>query len=170
MFNYKKNFNYFISKDEDLGFDKIKPIDYVNTGVILKNSVWSGLHKFLQIKEGMKFREENINSSFMSYLSFFRKYKIINGLTDTLGSKITQEAINKIYKIYLLRMHPFKTRVLEIYKPEIFPDPNTYEEKIPNEIIEFSVHFKRVILVIFEYIGQVVKMYDCLKKIEKNLN
>ena len=61
MFNFKKNFNYFISKDENLGFDTIKPIDYVNTGVILKNSVWSGLHQFLQIKEGMTFTEENIN-------------------------------------------------------------------------------------------------------------
>ena len=89
MFIFKRDKNYFISKDEDTGFDfdTIKPIDYENTGVILKNSVWSGLHQFLQTKEGLKLLEENINSSFMSYLSFFKKYKIINGISGTLGSK-----------------------------------------------------------------------------------
>jgi preprotein translocase subunit SecA len=65
MFNFERNKNYFISKDEYFGFDTIKPIDYINTGVILKNSVWSGLHQFLQIKEGLTFMEENINSSYM---------------------------------------------------------------------------------------------------------
>ena len=169
MFTFKKNANYFISKDERLGFDTIKPIDYVNTGVILKNSVWSGLHQFLQIKEGMTFTEENINSSFMSYLSFFRKYKIINGITGTLGSKKTQQAINEIYKINLLRMPPFKTRALEIYEPRVFPDEKMYEEKLVNEIVEFSSHFNRVVLVIFEYMNQVTKMQEFLDKNREKL-
>lgn len=122
MFNFERNKNYFISKDEYFGFDTIKPIDYINTGVILKNSVWSGLHQFLQIKEGLTFMEENINSSYMSYLSFFRRYKLINGITGTLGSKRTQKAINKIYKINLLRMPPFKERQLQINEPKIFSE------------------------------------------------
>lgn len=164
MFNFKKNKNYFISKDEIAEFDTIKPIDYVNTGVILKNSVWSGLHQFLQIKEGLIFTEENINSSFMSYLSFFKKYKIINGITGTLGSKKTQQAINTIYKINLLRMPPFKTRALQIFEPKTFSAEEEYNKELINEIIEFSAHHKRVVLVIFEYIIQVTEMQCYLKK------
>ena len=87
MFNFKKDQNYYISKDKNTGFKRIIPIDYENTGVILQNSVWSGLHQFLQIKEGLIFTEENINSSFMSYLSFYRKFKQIYGILGILGSK-----------------------------------------------------------------------------------
>ena len=78
--------------DEVYGFKTIKPFDFSNTGIIQENSVWTGLHQFLQIKEGLKFTEENLNSCYMSNLSFFKKYISSNenniyGLTGTLGSK-----------------------------------------------------------------------------------
>ena len=167
MFNFKRNQNYFISKDENLGFETIKPIDYENTGVILQNSVWCGLHQFLQIKEGLTFTEENINSSFMSYLSFFRKYKLINGITGTLGSKKTQKAINKIYNINLLRMPPFKKRNLLIYEPKTYSEEEKYNAELINEIIEFSAHHKRAVLVLFEYIAQVNRMHEYLEQHRK---
>ena len=167
MFNFERNKNYFISKDEYFGFETIKPIDYVNTGVILNNSVWSGLHQFLQIKEGLTFMEENINSSFMSYLSFFRRYKLINGITGTLGSKKTQEAINIIYKINLLRMPPFKERQLQINEPKIFPDEQKYNTELISEIIENSANKQRVVLVLFEYMAQVNAMHKYLEEHRK---
>ena len=168
MFNFKLNQNYFISKDDYYQFNTIKPIDYENTGVILKNSVWSGLHQFIQIKEGLALTEENINSSLMSYLSFFKKYKIINGITGTLGSKRTQKAINEIYHINLLRMPPFKNRCLEIYEPRTFADEIEYKNELINEIIVFSVHYKRVVLVLFEYIKQTLNMNKYLKEHKKD--
>ena len=164
MFNFEKNKNYFISKDENLGFETIKPIDYVNTGVILKNSVWNGLHQFLQIKEGLTFIEENINSSFMSYLSFFKRYKLINGITGTLGSKKTQQVINKIYKINLLKMPPFTDRQLQINEPKIFSKEEEYNRELISEIIENSANHKRVVLVLFEYMAQVNSMHEFLEK------
>ena len=167
MFNFEKNKNYFISEDKNIGFERIKPIDYENTGVILQNSEWSGLHQFLQIKEGLIFTAENINSSFMSYLSFFRKYKQIYGISGTLGSKKTQQAINKIYNIKLLRIPPFKTRRLMLYEPQTFSDKEEYKKQLISQIIEFSVNSKRVVLVLFEYIRQVTEMYDFLKEKKK---
>ena len=77
----------------------------------------------------------------MSYLSFFKKYKIIDGITGTLGTKLTQKEINIIYKINLLKMPPFRPRVLQIYEPETYSDEKIYKEKLINEIIEFYVHF-----------------------------
>ena len=167
MFNFKLNENYFISEDKNAKFLTIKPIDYENTGVILKNSVWSGLHQFLQIKEGLTFTEENINSSFMSYLSFFKKYKTIYGTSGTLGSKKTQQAINIIYHIKLLKIPPFKERALQIYEPRVFSDDKLFKENLINEIIEFSAHHKRVVLVIFEYMSQVIEMGNYLDKHRK---
>ena len=170
MFNFKLNKNYFICEDKNSGFEKIKPIDYENTGVILQNSEWSGLHQFLQIKEGLIFTAENINSSFMTYLSFFRKYKQIYGITGTLGSKITQQAINIIYNIKLLRMPPFKTRRLMLFDSQTFSDKNEYNKHLINEKNEFSVNSKRVVLVLFEYIRQVTKMCNYLKKHKKEFS
>lgn len=162
MFNFKLNQNYIISEDENYKFKTIKPVDYENTGVVLLFSIWSGLHQFLQIKEGLTFTEENINSSFMSYLSFFKKYKRIDGITGTLGSIKTQKAMHIIYKINLLRIPPFKERKLEIYEAKTFSDKKEYNENLVNEIIEFSAHFKRVVLVIFEYMSQVEEMHKFL--------
>ena len=167
MFNFKLNQNYFISIDENSGFKTIKPIDYENTGVILINSIWSGLHQFLQIKEGLTFTEENINSSFMSYLSYFKKYKIINGITGTLGSKRTQQAMKIIYKINLIKIPPFKKRSLRVFDPVNFSDEKKYKEKLINEIIEYSAHHKRVVLVIFEYMSQVKEMHKYLEEHKK---
>ena len=163
MFNFKLNQNYFISEDEKYKYKAIKPIDYENTGVILKDSVWSGLHQFLQIKEGLVFTEENINSSFMSYLSFFKKYKRINGITGTLGSKITLKAINIIYKIKLLKMPPFRYRVLKIDTPKTFADEKVFKENLIQEIIKYSYDLQRVVLVLFEYMCQVEEMYQYLE-------
>ena len=167
MFNFEEKRNYFIPEDKNIEFITIKPIDFENTGVILTNSVWSGLHQFLQIKEGLTLTEENINSSFMPYLSYFKKYKRIYGITGTLGSKKTQQAMNIIYKISLLKMPPFKARALQIYEPRIYSDKKLYKKELINEIIEFSAHHKRVVLVIFEYMSQVIEMHKYLEEHEE---
>jgi len=166
-FNFKRNKHYIIYKDEAQGFDKIKPIDYINTGVTLHYSVWSGLHQFLQIKEGLELTGENINSSFMSYLSYFKKYNLIYGITGTLGSKESQKAINAIYKINLLRIPPFQERQFNPLKPKVFPNLKEYNEEIITEILTYSAIDKRVVLVLFEYIDQANEMEAQLKQLIK---
>lgn len=72
LINYKINQHYLIKYDEDYKFETIKPIDFLNTGVIQDKSVWSGLHQFLEIKHGLRLTEEKLNSCFISNLCFFR--------------------------------------------------------------------------------------------------
>ena len=163
-FNFKNEEHYIIYRDKDQEFDKIKPVDYINTGVTLENSIWSGLHQFLQIKEGLVLTGENINSSFMSYLSYFKEYNLIYGITGTLGSKKSQKAINNIYKINLLKMPPFQKRQFFPFEPKIFPKLKEYKEEIITEIVKFSAIKKRVVLVLFEYIDQANEMEALLKK------
>ena len=167
-FNFKRDKHYIIYKDKTKGIDKIKPIDYINTGVTLHYSVWSGLHQFLQIKEGLELTGENINSSFMSYLSYFKKYNLIFGITGTLGSEKSQKAINDIYKINLLRIPPFKKRQFDPHKPKVFQNLKEYDKEIMNEIVKFSAIDQRVVLVLFEYIAQAKEMEAQLKEIKES--
>jgi preprotein translocase subunit SecA len=135
----------------------------------LQNTVWSGLHQFLQIKEGLVLTGENINSSYMSYLSYFKKYKLIYGITGTLGSKETQKAFNDIYKINLLKMPPFKPRQLIEFNPRTFSNEENYNKEIITEIVQFSANYKRVVLVLFEYIDQAIKMEELLQENRKKI-
>ena len=166
-FEYKLNQNYIISENE-FGFKTIKPIDYHNTGVVQQNSVWPGLHQFLEIKEGLKLTDENLNSCYMSNLTFFKKYKNdkannIYGLTGTLDSKKTKKALHEIYNMDYILIPTYKKFILEIKSPIITSDRKQYINNIINSIVKYSQN--RAVLVIFEYIENV---YEINKKLRLN--
>ena len=163
-YEFQKNKQYIISDDE-YGNKVIKPIDYYNTGVTQQNSVWPGLHQFLELKEGLNLSPENLNSCYMSNLTFFKKYKNsksnnIYGLTGTLGSEETQLALNKIYNMNFILMPTYKPNLL--LPPEYYITNNSqdYISKIIDKIKLYSK--TRAVLVIFEYI-------ENIKEIKKKL-
>ena len=170
MYIYKKNKEYIISNDPEYGFKTIKPVDFSNTGVIQENSVWTGLHQFLEIKEGLRLTEENINSCYMSNLSFFKKYisneeNNIYGLTGTLGTNKSKSALQILYNLTLFFIPSFKERKFKDIPPKISNDINEYNNILINEIIEISINQKRAILIIFKYIEEVNILYDVLLEI-----
>jgi len=129
-FIYHNNEHYVINNDKEYDIDVINPIDFYNTGVTQKNSVWSGLHQFLQIHEKQMLTEDNLSSCYMSNLTFFKKYikkdennniieNNIYGLTGTIGSKYNKETLNKLYNLDTLIIPPFKDSLLKIEKPII---------------------------------------------------
>ena len=164
-YEFKKNKEYTISKDES-GFNVIKPIDYYNTGIIQQNSVWPGLHQFLELKEGLNLTPENLNSCYMSNLTFIKKYKNLKGnniygLTGTVGSKETQKALHNIYNMNFIIIPTYKPTLFKQLSPTILNNYSIYEETIVKHIIEYSK--TRAVLVIFEYIANI-------KEIKKKLN
>ena len=178
-FNYEKNKDYIITKDKELNFKVIKPIDYANTGIIEENTVWSGLHQFLQIKEHLRLTEENLNSCYMSNLTFFKKYikyknnsdfncEIIEnnifGLTGTLGTEISQNALKTLYNLKLIFIPSFKQNQLKIEQPQIFSDYITHKEKLKDIILEVAIKQERAVLVILRYIDNVDKLKLFLSK------
>ena len=172
MYIYKENREYIIGIDEQYGFKTIKPVDFSNTGVIQENSVWTGLHQFLQIKEGLRLTEESLNSCYMSNFTFFKKYiseteNNIYGLTGTLGSKKTQDALKILYKLNLLFIPTFKECKLKIYQPIIENDLEKYCQRLINSIKDVCFNQGRSVLVIFKYIENVNEMYKLL--IENNV-
>ena len=163
-YEFKKNKQYIISKDNS-GNQVVKPIDYFNTGVIQQNSVWPGLHQFIELKEGLNLTAENLNSCYMSNLTFFKKYKNIKGnniygLTGTLGSKETQLALKEIYKMNFVLIPTYKPSLLKPPEYFLLEDQEAYVNKIIEEIKKYSEN--RAVLVIFEYI-------DNIKEIRKKL-
>ena len=156
-YEFKKNKQYLISKDQS-GNQVIKPIDYFNTGIIQQNSVWPGLHQFLELKEGLNLTAENLNSCYMSNLTFFKKYlnnkgNNIYGLTGTLGSNETQLALKEIYKMNFVLIPTYRPSLLEPPQYFIIDDSIEYRNKIIEEIKSYSEN--RAVLVIFEYIENI---------------
>ena len=169
MYIYKENREYIIGVDETYGFKTIKPVDFSNTGVVQENSVWTGLHQFLQIKEGLRLTEESLNSCYMSNFTFFKKYisqeeNNIYGLTGTLGSKKTQEALQILYQLNLLFIPTFKECKLKIYEPIIEKDIDKHEQILINNIKDIAFNQGRSVLVIFKYIDNVNDIYNKLIK------
>ena len=169
MYIYKKDKQYIISKDERYGFDTIKPVDFFNTGVIQENSVWTGLHQFLEIKEELKLTEENLNSCYMSNLIFFQKYitkdeNNIYGLTGTLGTEKSQEALKILYNLNILFIPAFKMSRFKLEKELIINNEKDYNNKLFEKIKEFAICKNRAVLVIFKYIKEVNQMYNFLIK------
>ena len=160
MYIYKENKQYIIAEDPEYGFKTIKPIDFSNTGVIKENTVWTGLHQFLEIKEGLNLTEENINSCYMSNLTFFKKYiskeeNNIYGLTGTLGTNKSQNALQLLYNLNLFFIPSFKDSNFKKLPPKITNNLKFYNDLLVNEIIEISVNQQRAVLIIFKYIEEV---------------
>ena len=166
IINYQINKHYLIAYDEKYGFDTIKPIDFSNTGVIQQDSVWAGLHQFLEIKHGLRLTEENLNSCFISNLCFFRLYKKRYGLTGTIGSSKTQETLKKIYNLDVIFIPTFRESKFKFGFCCIENQENFYINLL-NEICQ-KYNQGRAILVIMKYISQVNIIKQ--KLIESNIN
>jgi len=167
MYIYKENREYIVSNDYEYGFKTIKPVDFSNTGVVQENTVWTGLHQFLEIKEGLRLTEENINSCYMSNLSFFKKYiskeeNNIYGLTGTLGTNKSQITLQNLYNLNIFFIPSFKKSKFKYLPPKINNDINEYKNTLINEIIEISRNQQRAILIIFKYIEEVDMIYKIL--------
>ena len=131
-FVYQNDENYIKRKDKEYQINVINPVDFYNTGVTQENSVWSGLHQFLQIREKQMLTEENLSSCFMSNLSFFNKYiktepnknnniieNNIYGLTGTIGSKYNKKTLKALYELDCIIIPPFRESKLIIEEPNI---------------------------------------------------
>jgi preprotein translocase subunit SecA len=194
-FIFNKNENYIIKKNENYDIEIICPIDFYNTGVTQENSVWSGLHQFLEIKEGKMLTEENLSSCYISNLSFFNKYVIkdnnkievkennIYGLTGTVGSKYNIITLDKLYSLKVLLIPPFKKSKLIIEEPIIIlSNPNNNSNSKNNSVNALNSEWRKAItektlnliksnrsvLIVYQYIKEVELMYKFMKGLKNS--
>ena len=90
----------------------IAPIDYASTGVVQERTSWTnGLHQYMQIKHNLAMSSENLTSSFISNMEYFKRYNgQIFGMSGTLGSIHEQELLKHVYDIDLAFIPTFKPK------------------------------------------------------------
>ena len=160
---YKALFNFHENRDYVVSNGIIAPVDRENTGEVEQSKVYrDGLHRMLEIKHHLRIRDENLNHTFLSHISYFKKYNyekkkklFFYGMTGTLGDSNTIEIFKEKTK--------FNSEVLYIptYKKKRFvefPSILCKDEKeqigIICEEIEYQCKQKRKILVINDSIEQ----------------
>ena len=159
--------DYVIVQNEQ-GRRVIAPVDYSNTGVINNNSQWTdGVHQFLQIKSGLKLSSENLVSTFISNMGYFKLYaNKIYGMSGTLGSISEQELLKEIYNINLF--------VIPTYKAKNFTElPATISKtkEVHLQAILVSVNEKieqgQAVLIICETIYEAKQLKEVAAKFTK---
>jgi preprotein translocase subunit SecA len=87
---YNENEQYVLKKKD--GEMRVTPVDYLNTGVTLNNTVWcDGLHQFVELKHNLRLSTESLTTSFVSNVGYIALYgNRIFGMTGTLGSEAEQ--------------------------------------------------------------------------------
>ena len=163
--NKTLNRDYIIGYDEKNKSKQIKIVDS-NTGRIQHGSRWSdGIHEFVEVKEGIEPKTENNIIGSISHPTYFENYKILFGLTGTIGEEIERKELNKIYKVKSYDV-PRKSKELLIQeKMEIYKTKDLKYNRILDIIKENNENKKQPILIILENIRETLDFGNKLKKL-----
>lgn len=143
----------------------IQPIDNLNTGTTLKNTVWQhGLHQFLQLKHNLHLTAETLTSCFISNLGYIRKYENkIFGLTGTLGSTAEQELLSSVYNVRFDRIPAYKQKRFTRLENYLIDD-TLHAEVLAFDAVQ-QVEAGRAALVICETIKTCKQVIEILKSL-----
>ena len=163
--NKKLNEDYIIGYDEKNKSNQIKIVD-PNTGRIQHGSRWSdGIHEFVEVKHEIEPKTENNIIGSISHPTYFENYKILFGLTGTIGEEIERKELNKIYKVKSYDV-PRNTKELLIQeKMEIYKTKDLKYNRILEIIKENNENKKQPILIILENIKETLDFGNELKKL-----
>lgn len=168
---YKENEQYVIKISPDKGGEKsIIPVDYLSTGVSLKNTVWpNGLHQFLQLKHNLEITVETLTNSHVSNMGYIKKYgNKIYGMTGTLGSNMEKALLSKIYKVDAAEIPTYKEKNFYELPGRIIEDQQWLDITILSILQQIEEH--RSVLVICETIEAVriikkgLELFNSLEK------
>ncbi|KAJ3651894.1 hypothetical protein Zmor_017898 [Zophobas morio] len=165
-YNCHEHQQYRIITD-DSGERVITPVDYLNTGVTMKNTIWSnGLHQFVQLKHNLYLTFESLTSSFISNIGYIKNYndKNIFGLTGTLGSRAEQELLSHIYNIDFAKIPTYKMKKFHEL-PGIVVDDDSWSEQVTLEVLA-KVDEGRAVLVICETEHDLITVNENLQLLE----
>ncbi|XP_014208587.2 uncharacterized protein LOC106639465 [Copidosoma floridanum] len=163
---------YFINENEQYSLKEVNgelsivPVDYSNTGVTLKNTVWSyGLHQFVQIKHNVRITPESLTSSCVSNYAFIGKYGYrIFGLTGTLGSKSEQLLLSSIYSVDYARVPTYRNKTFKELKGIVVPDDDwSYEVTLMT--VGLIRNTGRAVLIICKTIADLMQLEEQLASI-----
>jgi hypothetical protein len=162
-FNYHEDEQYIIRINKE-GEEVVQPVDYANTGITLKNTIWQyGLHQFLQLKHNLHLTSESLTSCFISNLGYINKYgDKIFGLTGTLGSEAEQELLSSIYNVSYAKIPTYKEKKFIEIDGEVVDD-EVFSKQVADGTIS-EVNNGRSSLIICETIKDAKTIQEVLKR------
>ena len=132
---YKKlNLDYVMGFNEETKKKQIQIVS-LETGRIQHGSRWSnGIHELIEVKECIEPETESNVIGSISHPKYFENYRILFGLTGTIGEEIERNEIEQIYKI------------------KCYDIPRNFDEKLIKENMEIYENkkekFNRIIQII----------------------
>lgn len=165
-----ENEQYIIRKNDN-GECTIMPVDNVNTGITLKNTIWSNaLHQFLQLKHNLELTPESITSCFISNLGYIKKYRSnIYGLTGTMGSKAEQELIKEVYNVEFDKIPTYKVKNF-IELEGIIESNGEWAYRVAEEALDTVNDEARAVLVICNTIADLQLVQNSLEELRTESN
>ena len=114
---------YVVGVDNSLSGGETHPNVIIvdrDTGTDQVSSQWDeALHQFLQLKHGCKLSTLSLKAVFISNVTYLKEYKLLYGLTGTLGSKEERTLLKKIHDVDFVTVPTFKLKLFKEYEPII---------------------------------------------------
>lgn len=131
----------------------------LNTGTDLRDSQWSeGLHQFLEIKHGCKMAMMNLKAVFISNISFFKKYKILFGLTGTIGTEVDRDFLRTTYSVELISVPLALPKQFIEDEPKITKTKIQWKKAIYEDAID-KTEAGRSVLIICQTVNEAEELY-----------
>uniref|UniRef100_A0A2M4DSD8 Protein translocase subunit seca n=1 Tax=Anopheles darlingi TaxID=43151 RepID=A0A2M4DSD8_ANODA len=132
-----------------------------DTGTDLANSQWDeALYQFLQLKHGCKISLQNLKAVFISNVSYFKKYKTLNGLTGTLGTKRDRDLLQEIHDVDYVIIPTAQSKQFHEEKSIVSPTKEDWKKQILYEAKQITNEQKRSVLIICETVNVVNDLYQ----------
>lgn len=160
-YDYHQNQHYIIDKKdvEQQNADaeeSIIPLD-VAVGVTQQNTVWTGLHPFVQIKHNLQITDDSLSSVFIANSEYIKLYNNISGLTGTLGSKEEREVIKALYKANSTIIPTYKAGQME-YETNLLVADDKWLKAIADDAINHAVNQGRAALIVCNTMQDVLEI------------
>ncbi len=149
----------------------IYPVDFQSTGVVQLNRHWGGgIQQFIEMKHRLSLTIMSLVTNFLSNIKFFQRYKILHGVSGTLGSEADKMFMKDMYDVEFFKI--LSNRRYKIFQLPGIMSSTEREWKqcvcnqIKNEILSTPFRDGRAALVICSDIEKAT-MFKCL--IEKEV-
>ncbi|XP_035893458.1 uncharacterized protein LOC118503851 isoform X2 [Anopheles stephensi] len=140
-----------------------------DTGADQGSSQWDeALHQFLQLKHGCKLSMQSLKAVFVSNVTYFKMYKLLYGLTGTLGSQRERNLLKEIHQVAFVTIPTAKSKQFEEYEPIIISGHRRWLESIQIEANKLINEENRSVLIICDTINDAECIGNALKEMFAN--
>lgn len=154
---------HYVIRPRDNGSElEVQIVDFQNTGQININSRWQdGVHCFLEAKHNLNIRVESLTKASINHIEFFNKYKILIGLTGTLGSESSRNELRELYHVASYDSPSYR---LSLKKPRehLVSENSSAQELQILETVKELIDSDRPVLIICETIKESEHLHHLL--------